>query len=56
MAKRKSPSQLAKLKKYDFETPLDPFEGESLKGIAAFIESSVTLQSPAPRPDDSGSR
>lgn len=48
MAKRKSPSQLAKHKKYDFETPLDPFEGESLKGIAAFIESSVTLQSPAP--------
>ena len=48
MEKKKSPSIRGRSKKYDFETPLNPFEGESLKGIAAFIESSLTLQTPAP--------
>lgn len=48
MEKKKSPSIRSRAKKYDFETPLNPFEGESLKGIAAFIESSLTLQSPPP--------
>ena len=48
MEQPKSPPTRSRSKKYDFETPLDPFEGESLKGIAAFIESSLTLQSPTP--------
>jgi hypothetical protein len=48
MPRQKSPSKLVKSKRYDFETPLDPFEGESLKGITAFIESSLTLHSPTP--------
>ena len=44
MANSKLSSKPSKPKRYDFETPLDPFEGESLKGIVAFIQSSVTLQ------------